>query len=355
MDTIVASNYSVIFQKKGFIELDKIIQENNYSSVFLFVDSNTNKNCTSIFEKLLIKDFKYTTIEVSPGEEAKNLDTCTYVWEKLSENGADRKSLLINLGGGVITDMGGFIASTFKRGIDFINIPTTLLAMADASIGGKTGVDFKYLKNQIGIITDPKLVIIDTEFLKTLPSIHYKSGLSEILKHALIHDKSHWQDLILNIENDKFDVLPYISKSIQIKNQIVSDDPFEENKRKVLNFGHTIGHAIESHFMDSYHLESITHGQSIAIGMIIEAHISIKACSLDISSVEKIKSVFISIFGKEQINKEDQKQIVSLLKHDKKNAHGHTNFALLKGIGVPQIDVQVNDDLIYKGFDYYSC
>ncbi len=353
MNEIIASNYSVYFNQNGFQKLEKLIETNNYSSVFVLVDSNTKKYCLPILKKTLIIPIKINLLTIPPGEEFKTIDSCQKMWLTLSDNGADRKSLLINLGGGVITDMGGFIAATFKRGIDFVNIPTTLLSMVDASIGGKTGVNLGNLKNQIGIITNPKLVIIEPKFLKTLSDRQYKSGYSEMLKHGLISDKDYWIKLS-KIYKKNDNILPLIYKSIEIKNKIVLKDPFEHNHRKALNFGHTIGHAIESYFLQASHLKKLTHGEAIAIGMVVESSISVKNLLLKQSEADQIKKVFKSLFSIVEINKPDQEKITSLIQFDKKNSHGNVNFVLLNSIGKINIDQKVNYEEIIQGFEFYN-
>jgi len=354
MNEIKARSYSVEFQQKGFDKLDKLIQDNGYSSIFVMIDSNTEEHCLPVFKNRISESLDFEIINIPPGEEFKTIESCQKVWQTLSNKEADRKSLMINLGGGVITDMGGFIASTFKRGIDFINIPTTLLSMVDASVGGKTGIDFGNLKNQIGVIVDPKLVIIESEFLKTLPFKDYRSGYSEMLKHGLISDKKYWDTLSNILKTNTDDILPLIYKSIEIKNKIVLGDPYDQNQRKVLNFGHTIGHAIESYFIESDHLDKLTHGEAIVIGMIVEAFISVEKSSLKQSEADEIKNVFNSIFSKVKIDISDQENIISLIKFDKKNSHGNINFVLLKSIGFPVIDLKVTHEQIYKGFIFYD-
>jgi len=354
MNGIKARSYSVEFQQKGFDKLGKLVEDNGYSSVFVMIDSNTKEHCLAVFKNRISESLDFEIICIPPGEEFKTIKSCQKVWQTLSKKGADRKSLIINLGGGVITDMGGFIASTFKRGVDFINIPTTLLSMVDASVGGKTGVDFENIKNQIGVIVDPKLVIIESDFLKTLPFKEYRSGYSEMLKHGLINDKKYWDTLSNILKKNTKDILSLIYKSIEIKNKIVLDDPYEQNQRKVLNFGHTIGHAIESYFIESDHLDKLTHGEAIAIGIIIESSISVEKCSLKQSEADQIKNVFNSIFSKVKIDSSDQENIISLIKFDKKNSHGNVYFVLLKSIGVPVIDLKVTHEQINKGFVFYD-
>src|SRR5690606_29396368 len=207
-------------------------------------------------------DFEFEILEIDAGETHKNIDTCMGVWEALSELEADRKSLLINLGGGVVTDLGGFVACTFKRGIDYVNIPTSLLSMVDASIGGKTGVDLGLLKNQIGVISNPELVLIDVTFLETLPTNQLRSGFAEMLKHGLIQDINYWNQLIALSELYTDDLEQLIYESVIIKKQVVEQDPNEDGLRKTLNFGHTLGHAIESYSLDDKDLKPLLHGEA---------------------------------------------------------------------------------------------
>jgi 3-dehydroquinate synthase len=244
MQTIQANNYPVHFNEKAYEALNLHLQNNKYSNLFIITDSNTNEYCLHEFLPHVATELTIEIIEFEAGEINKNLDTCIEIWNVLTELGADRKSLIINLGGGVVTDLGGFVASTFKRGVDFINIPTTLLSMVDASVGGKTGVDLGNLKNQIGVINVPVMVLIDTQYLATVPQNEMRSGLAEMLKHGLIFDKNYWEQFldISTIDFSDLDIL--IHRSVVIKNEIVMQDPTEKHIRKALNFGHTLGHAI---------------------------------------------------------------------------------------------------------------
>ena len=251
MQTIIANGYSVEFNEKGYQELNKHLSENKYSKIFIIVDSNTNEFCLPNFLPLLETELAVEIIEFENGESFKNIETCVSIWNVLTELGADRKSLIINLGGGVVTDLGGFVASTYKRGIHFINVPTTLLSMVDASVGGKNGVDLGNLKNQIGVINVPKMVIIDTNYLETLPQNEMRSGLAEMLKHGLIYDKAYWEKFLDLNTSHLQDLDALIHKSVVIKNEIVMQDPNENGIRKALNFGHTLGHAIESYFLEN--------------------------------------------------------------------------------------------------------
>ena len=353
LDSISSLNYDVVFGEAGYKNLQEILMQKNYSSVFILVDTNTNENCLPLFLQGFTYEGSVEIIEIEAGEEHKNISTCVGVWETLSENGADRKSLLINLGGGVVTDLGGFVAATFKRGIDFINIPTSLLAMVDASVGGKTGVDLGVLKNQVGVIQQPQLVWVHDLFLNTLPKEQFRSGYAEMLKHGLIADPTYWKQLSNYKDLTLDNILSTIHHSVNIKNEVVKKDPTEQGWRKILNFGHTLGHAVESFALQDRDQKPLLHGEAIAVGMILEAYLSISLCGLSEAEAEDIKRVFLSIFNKEKFDKKAQKAIVELLVFDKKNSHGNINFMLLETIGNPKIDIQVPAKLFEEAFDFY--
>jgi 3-dehydroquinate synthase len=318
---IKAIDYSIWIGKNSFSKLDI----SNYSQVAILVDENTKRDCLSKLpqiENALI-------IEIKSGEENKNISTCSFIWEQLTINNFDRNSLLINLGGGVIGDMGGFCAATYKRGLEFIHIPTTLLAMVDASVGGKLGIDFKGFKNQIGLFNNPKAVLISSEFLETLAESELKSGFAEVVKHSLISDNSLW----LKLKNTPFTDLDWediIDTSVQIKNKIVLADPFEKGERKKLNFGHTFGHAIESYYLEKG--TPISHGEAVFMGMILETKIS------DLSETDKneIKNYVLSNFALPYTPKKSS--LHKFLINDKKNQNGKINFTLLNGIGNCSLD-----------------
>lgn len=352
MQSIEANGYSIYFNEKGHEEINQVIIQNNYSSLFILVDEHTNEHCLPKFLPNLETEIPIEIIEIESGEGTKNITTCVEIWSILSDLGADRKSLIINLGGGVITDIGGFIASTFKRGIDFINIPTTLLGMVDASIGGKNGVDLGNLKNQIGVINIPQLLFIDTSFLETLSQKEMRSGLAEMLKHGLIYDKKYWEQFLVLSEIDFADFDALIYRSIEIKNEIVKQDPTENGIRKALNFGHTLGHGIESHFLKS--ATPLLHGEAIAIGMILESYISKEKGLLTNEEFHQIKYTITDIFEKHIFSKNDIESIQNLLIHDKKNEYGKVQFALINGIGNTIINQSVESELIIKSFDDYK-
>ena len=346
MKPIISSSYSIIFNQDGYNELNLIVNKNHYSKVFLLIDENTEKHCLPYLDKKV--DFSYEIIKIKSGEHYKNLDSCMKVWGYLNNN-ADRKSLLINLGGGVITDMGGFIASTFKRGIDFINIPTTLLSIVDASVGSKTGINFNSLKNQIGVFSDPILIIIDTEYLKTLDERNIKSGYGEIFKHSLISG-----NLFNELTNDSKKLYSdqIIYNSINVKNNIVLRDRKEENIRKYLNFGHTIGHAIESIKLNSNN--KVFHGEAVIAGIIIELYMSHKVLKFPIDIVRKIKQHLDKIFVKIYISPNEIKDLFKLLQFDKKNYSNNINFVLLKGIGNCEVDVNVENEIVIEAINFYN-
>jgi 3-dehydroquinate synthase len=352
---IEASNYFIAFKENGYELLNKNIKQNNYSKIFILVDENSNENCLPLLLPFVEAECDIEIIEIESGEANKTIETCVTAWNVLIELGADRKSLLINLGGGVITDIGGFIASTYKRGIAFINIPTTLLSMVDASIGGKNGVDLGGLKNQIGTITNPEMVLIHSDFLETLPQNQMRSGLAEMLKHGLIAKKSHWdrfKDLNL-VDFVDFDDLIY--ESIEIKNNIVTQDPKENGIRKALNFAHTLGHAIETYFLENTEKESLLHGEAIAAGMILEGYISLKKELISEKEYLEIKTIINSIFERLTITEIEIESILKLLIHDKKNEYGKIQFALLDGIGNIKINQNTDNETIKKAFlDYKS-
>ncbi len=352
MNSIITDTYAVHFNQVAYTHLNEHLAKKHYSKVFILVDENTHEHCLPQFMAQITVACDFEIIEIESGEINKNINTCTQVWEVLSELDADRKSLMINLGGGVVTDLGGFVASTFKRGIAFINVPTTLLAMVDASVGGKTGVDLGPLKNQIGVINQPEMVLVIPPFLKTLEERQLHSGYAEMLKHGLIQDANYWSTLKTVSSFDALDALIY--DSVVIKNKVVLQDPTEQNLRKILNFGHTLGHAVESYFLESETHETLLHGEAIAIGMILEAYLSYKCTSLPKEQLEDIKTTFLERYKSVAFNNSDIETILSLLKFDKKNSHGNINFVLLNEIGKPVIDIQIPEELFQEAFAYYK-
>jgi len=354
MQHIQSSGYNIYFNGECYNYLQKLLQPGSYSTVFIITDENTSQHCLPNFLAQLATELPFEIIEIEPGESNKTIETCIQVWHALTDLGADRKSLIINVGGGVVTDLGGFAACTFKRGMDFINVPTSLLAMVDASVGGKTGVDLGVLKNQIGIINNPIAVLVDTQFLETLPAEQMRSGLAEMLKHGLIESKDYWKELtdLNNLTTDDLGSLIY--QSVQIKNEVVMQDPNEKGLRKILNFGHTLGHAIESYFLESDDKTTLLHGEAIAIGMILEGYISARQNLLPEAEYQELKSVIHSIFPKVSFSQNDINSIISLLVHDKKNESGKVQFVLLERIGHAVINKTVDNSLIFNAFEDYQ-
>lgn len=352
MNSIVSDAYAVHFNEVAYEALNTHLAKGNYSIIFILVDENTHESCLPQFMAEIQGDYTFEIIEIASGETNKTIETCVGVWEALSELGADRKSLLINLGGGVLTDLGGFVASTFKRGIHFINVPTTLLAMVDASVGGKTGVDLGALKNQVGVINQPEMVMVVPDFLHTLEERQITSGFAEMLKHGLIKDKSYWESLQKAKSTET--LKQHIFASIAIKNEVVLQDPTEQGLRKILNYGHTLGHAVESYFLEAEDKAALLHGEAIAIGMILEGYLSHKLTGLSKTELDAIKTTFLSHYPKIVFTEKDVNAIARLMKYDKKNAHGKINFVLLKCIGEAQIDLIVPPDLIAEAFAYYA-
>lgn len=355
MQSITTKNAIVHFNSKVYTELNEYVKKTNPSLIFVLVDTNTHEDCLPYFlSQLASGSIKVEVMEMPEGEDHKTIDICMGVWEAMSEYGADRQSLLINLGGGVVTDLGGFVASTYMRGIDYINVPTSLLAMVDASVGGKTGVDLGTLKNQVGIISEGSMVLVDVSYLATLPQNQMVSGFAEMLKHGLIFDKNYWNTLTNLQDLDISDLDQLIYDSVIIKNTVVTEDPTEKGLRKILNFGHTLGHAIESYFLENDNKTTLLHGEAIAIGMLLEAYISTKVLGLSKTALEEISTGILKTFSKITFEEIDYTHIMQLMKHDKKNSHGIIKFVLLEAIGKAKIDCQVDNAIILEAFEYYK-
>lgn len=336
----------------SFSQLNAYLKEVNPTQLLILVDENTHEHCLPILLGNLETETPFEIIEIEAGEELKTLETATQLWEILTEFETDRKALMINLGGGVITDMGGFIASTYKRGILFINIPTTLLGMCDASIGGKTGIDHQFLKNIIGTFANPQKIFVFPEFLNTLPFVELRSGFAEMLKHGLIADANHWNDLISIKELNAEQIFHLIENSMKIKLNVVEKDFTEQNIRKTLNFGHTIGHAIESLFLEKG--KPILHGEAVALGMICETRISFLE---HLISKETADSIILNVrrfFPALDISGFSSEEILHLMKNDKKNSFGNISFSLIKNIGEATFDSSVSTENVNYALHYYQ-
>lgn len=352
--TVQAPNHNVYVGNDCFQLINEFVNQEKYknSKIFILVDENTHQHCLPPLLINVEAIGRAEIIEIESGEENKNIHICSQVWEALTDLKADRKSLFINLGGGVIGDMGGFIASTFKRGIDFINIPTTLLSQVDASVGGKTGIDLNSIKNQIGLFAFPQAVYIIPEFLETLPFEQIRSGFAEIIKHGLIADSDYWDkiQLIKDLEDAPWEEL--ILQSVRIKNKVVTEDPREKGLRKILNFGHTIGHAIESYSLDN-DKKPLLHGEAIAIGMIAEGYLSVKNAGLSSSEFQKITTFIQNFYPTYNLKEKPDNGLLELMKNDKKNEQERISFALLKKVGETDYNSFCTPDQIIEALDFY--
>ena len=343
-------DYPIVIGEEALAQIPQLINFLEPSQVMVFADSNTHRDCYPLIEEYLPRHHLRV---ISPGESYKTLRTCETLWEALTEHQFDRNALVINLGGGVIGDMGGFVAATYKRGIPFIQIPTTLLAQVDASVGGKLGIDFLTLKNHIGLFQYPQAVLMYPPFLKTLPQAELVSGFAEVIKHHLIADRKAWEELVHATDIHSLDFPKLIRHSVDIKAQIVDLDFKETGARKALNFGHTMGHAIESMFLDSPNLATMLHGEAIAIGMIGESFISHRMGKLTSSELESIAQFLLTHFPKKEIASEYLEELYQLMLQDKKNSHGSILCTLLPEIGQYEVNVPLMKSQIVEAFTYY--
>lgn len=342
----------IIFTEKIEEDLAKTLKQYSPSQIFVLCDRNTEKLCYP-----LIKDFDCLSqaglFTIPSGDENKNIESLSDLWTFLSKNKATRKSVMINLGGGMITDLGGFAASTFKRGIDFINIPTTVLAAVDAAVGGKTGINFNGLKNEIGAFNMPKSVIFYSGFLKTLDKQNILSGYSEMLKHGLLSEANYFEDLLkLDLNNpDSKSFLVAIRKSVEVKNDIVQKDPKETSLRKALNLGHTAGHAFES--LSHKRKEPVLHGYAVAWGLICELFLSYKKFKFSNQILQQLITFIKEEYGVYPISCNDYDYLIEAMTHDKKNEGDAINFTLLSDIGDIWLDQTVDKKTIEEMLDFY--
>ncbi len=338
----------VIFTSEAEHTLSCILAQLSFSRLVVLTDTNTQSNCLPVVKGALPQDTLF--VSVPPGEIHKNLDTCSFIWGKMTEAALDRKALMLNLGGGVITDMGGFCASLYKRGIRFVNMPTTLLSQVDASVGGKLGIDFQGLKNHLGVFNEPETVVIAREFLGTLPKAELRSGYAEILKHGLIRDEAYFQSLKSeDWETQDWEKLIY--HSVAIKNAVVQADPKEAGLRKILNFGHTIGHAFESYFLDTPN--HLLHGQAIALGMVCEGFLSFQKIGFSYEELDLLTKTMLRIYGKVDFSTDELDPILDLCLQDKKNEGSTLMFSLLASIGNCTYNVPVNREEIRDAIIHY--
>ncbi len=331
------------------ILLEKIIEQ-SYTQVFVLADENTAKHCIPVLNKYLF-DIKLFT--VGSGEKHKTLQNAERLWLFLQQHYADKKALLINLGGGMISDLGGFCAATYKRGIDYINIPTSLLSMVDAGIGGKTAIDLNGVKNAVGTIKQPVMIFINPEFLSTLPEHELLNGFAEIIKHGLIADTDYLNKITRTDLRDRTKLAQLINGSVKVKLQVIKKDPEEKSLRKVLNFGHTIGHALEAYSLAN-DKKPLKHGEAVAIGMVCEAFLSKAVLNLSNKELRQIGELIVSIFGKYSLRSILSPEIIRLIKQDKKNVADEINFTLLKRIGKASINHHCSEAQIMAALNYYD-
>ena len=318
---------------------------------FVLTDETTHRLCLPV-----IKDYECIEgaqeITIPAGDTNKTLESVTHVWSELQRMGATRHSLLINLGGGMVTDLGAFAASTFKRGISIINIPTTLLSMVDASVGGKTGFNFGGLKNEIGVFNNADCVILDTVFLKTMDEENIFSGYAEMLKHGLISTEEHWAEL-MNFDIEKPDLKELgllVAKSVQVKERIVMEDPAEKGIRKALNLGHTVGHAFESLALQR---KPVLHGYAVAWGLVCELYLSVAKTGFPVEKMRQMTRFIFEHYGRMPITCDDYPILLELMTHDKKNTGSDINFTLMGGIGDIRINQTATKEEIEEALDFY--
>ena len=347
--------------------LTEAVSACEHDRTFILVDETTERCCLPLFSGMECVQGA-TTIVIGATDTHKTLESLAHVWEELGKGGATRHSLLINIGGGMVTDLGGFAASTFKRGINYINIPTTLLAMVDASVGGKTGINFRGLKNEVGVFSNASTVILDTIFLKTLDAENICSGYAEMLKHGLISNNQMWAELInFKLESPDLSMLKrMVADSVAVKQRIVTEDPLEQGIRKALNLGHTIGHAFESFALQgslspltshssplTSHPSPLLHGYAVAYGLVCELYLSAMKTGFPTDKMHQTVNFIKEHYGKMDITCDDYPTLLELMTHDKKNVAGTINFTLLGGIGDIRINQTATKEEISEALDFY--
>ena len=338
-------------------QLASLLSDLPKGQLFVLTDSHTKVHCLPLFAES-IGNFSYHLLTLEAGEVTKNLTSVQLVWDFLLKHRATREAVLVNLGGGMITDLGGFAAATYMRGIRFVNIPTTLLAMVDASSGGKTGFDYKGVKNAIGTFTPPLATLIHLDFLRTLPAEELLSGFAEMLKHALIASQEEWVNLLQLLQEE----LPHeqlvealgstgvLQASIAIKEKVVAQDPHETGLRKILNFGHTVGHAIESAALEH---NALPHGYCVLWGMVAEVYLSVVKLGCPREVLQQLTQIMLQYYGRPQCNCKQREQLIQRMYQDKKNSANRTpNFTLLRAVGEPEINQYVSEKDIDEALEY---
>lgn len=343
---------NIIFTNQIGIALDSMLQGMDFNKLFVLTDVNTKQMVLPTIQSSL---FKYNPIDITipVGDVSKNIESLAHVWKQLGEGGGTRRSVLVNLGGGVVTDLGGFAASTFKRGIRFVNIPTTLLSAVDAAVGGKTGINFNGLKNEVGVFNEADAVIISTMPLATLPMEEVKSGFAEMLKHGLLKGRDTFERL-LAYDFDNYNaesLLDLLEESVNVKREIVGQDPHEKGLRRALNLGHTVGHAFESIAMKR--MSPIPHGYAVAWGMIVELVLSHMQLGFDSATLHRYADYVYTNYGAFYVTCDDYPELISLMRHDKKSDRGEMNFSLLRDVGDIKINCEATEDDVKTALDIY--
>ncbi len=349
---IDAGGHPVLFGRGALGALDRSLTKMDHSAAFILGDENTLRHC---LPELLahvpsLRDAR--SLEVEGGEKSKDLSVCTDIWQHLADQAADRHAVLVCLGGGVVTDLGGFVAGTYKRGIRCVHVPTSLLGMVDAAIGGKTGVDLAGLKNMVGVFHDPLGVYVHMPFLKSLGKRDLLNGLAEMIKHGLVGDADHWEAIGATALHDIDALVPLVERSAAIKAEVVKADPREAGMRRVLNFGHTIGHGLEAHSWES-NRRILMHGEAVAIGMVCEAWLSWRMDLLDRGSYDRIAEQLMRLFKPYHFDSAENHRMIELMRNDKKNQNGRFRFTLLTGIGSAKIDVDVTAAQVQEALEHY--
>ncbi|QMW00836.1 3-dehydroquinate synthase [Spirosoma foliorum] len=328
--------------------LPAFLDANDFSAIAVIADNHTFRFCYPELKTILPK---HTLVRIKAGEEQKHIATCELIWDALTRANFDRHALVLNLGGGVIGDMGGFCAATYKRGIAFAQLPTTLLSQVDASVGGKLGIDFRGLKNHIGVFQQPNTVLIDPAFLSTLSERELRSGFAEVIKHCLIADAAMW-DEIRRRDLDEQDWAVLVAHSVAVKEKVVAQDPTEKGLRKILNFGHTLGHAVETYFLNQPR-KRLLHGEAIAVGMVAEAFMAFQKKMIDQDLLTQIEEYIFAVYGNVRLTDEDVEPILTLTAQDKKNRGREVRMSLLDGPGSCAFDIHVTIAEMRRGLEFY--
>ena len=343
----------IIISKNLKEDLQSFLASLNYDKLFILTDTNTYAQCYPLVRDIpAFCDAPVITVEA--GDIHKDIEQVCHIWSRLSNEGASRNSLLVNLGGGMVTDMGGFAGATFKRGLHTVNIPTTLMASVDAAVGGKTGVNFNGLKNEVGAFYPPECVFIDCEFLRTLDRANLLSGYAEMVKHALISDMEVYTSVMLFDLDAKIDYAflnQMVAQSVAVKERIVDEDPKEHGIRKALNFGHTVGHAYESLSFQKGH--PLLHGHAVAAGIVSELYLSHKHCGFPMDKLSQVVYYLKEYYPPFVFDCKDYDTLYELMTHDKKNEAGIINFTLLAQIGEVRINQQIGKEMVFESLDFY--